>query len=173
MIINEAELRKLVERIMELTLELAESNKQDVLLVLPGDDVDWQKKALSSFKSKSCNLTIVANEKLMNDERLGKMICSKANQIVTPEKVLHDVLDFDKLVYLTMPRDILAKCALCVPDAFEAKLMERAFESGVNVSLAKGALEPFTGKEPESYQQRVLGYVKNLLEYGIDIEFDA
>ena len=46
MIINDADLRKLVERIMELTLELAESNKKDVLLVIPGDDVE-SLKALS------------------------------------------------------------------------------------------------------------------------------
>ncbi len=173
MIINDADLRKLVERIMELTLELAESNKKDILLVLPGDDVDWLKTALSQFKCEACNLTIVASEKQMQSAELGKLVCSKAEKIVSPEKVLHDAFAFDKVIYLTMPRDILAKCALCVPDVPEVAIFEKALEVGLPVSLAKNALKPFTGKEPESYQQRVLGYVKNLLEYGIDIELDA
>ncbi len=173
MIINEAELRNLVKRIMELTLELAESNKEDILLVLPGDDVDWLKTALHSFKRGSSNLTIVAKEEHMKDAELGKVICSKATKIVTPETVLRDALEFDKVIYLTMPRDILAKCALCVPDVFEVKLFDKALGEGCKVTLAKNALAPFSGKEPESYRQQILGYVRNLLEYGIDIELDA
>ena len=173
MIINDVDLRKLVERIMELTLELAESNKEDILLVLPGDDIEGLKKALASFKCDSCNLTIVANEKQMQSADLGKLICSKAKTIVSPEKVLHDAFMFDKVIYLTMPRDILAKCALCVPDVPEVALFEKALENGVPVSLARNALKPFTGKEPESYQKRIMGYIQNLLEYGIDIELDA
>ena len=173
MIINDADLRKLVERIMELTLELAESNKKDVLLVLPGDDVESLTRALTAFKCDSCNLTIVAKEEHMQSAELGKMICSKAKTVISPEKVLHDAFAFDKVIYLTMPRDILAKCALCVPDVLEVALFEKALEEGVSVSLAKNAIKPFTGKEPESYQQRILGYVQNLLEYGIDIELDA
>ena len=173
MIINEAELRNLVKRIMELTLELAESNKKDILLVLPGNDFDWLKTALRSFKCGSSDVTIVANEEQMKNEELGKVICSKAKKIVSPETVLRDALEFDKVIYLTMPRDILAKCALCVPDVAEVKLFERALEEGVSVSLAKNALKPFSGNEPESYKERTLGYVRNLLEYGIDVEFEA
>ena len=173
MIINDVDLRKLVERIMELTLELAESNKEDILLVLPGDDIEGLKEALASFKCDSCNLTIVANEKQMQSADLGKLICSKAKTIASPEKVLHDAFMFDKVIYLTMPRDILAKCALCVPDVPEVALFEKALESGISVTLARNALKPFTGKEPESYQKRIMGYIQNLLEYGIDIELDA
>ena len=173
MIINETELKSLVKRIMELTLELAESNKQDILLVLPGDDVESLKASLTKFKCDLGNLTIVAKEDHLKDEELGKIICSKAKTIVSPEKVLSGALNFDKVIYLTMPRDILAKCALCIPDVFECKLFEAALEQGISVSLAKGALKPFTENEPQSYRDRVLGYVKNLLEYGIDIELDA
>jgi hypothetical protein len=173
MVINEAELRNLVKRIMELTLELAGSNEKDILLVLPGDDVDSLKSSLASFKSKNCNLTIVASKEQMSDEQLGKLICSKAKKIISPETVLRDALGYDKVIYLTMPRDILAKCALCVPDVPEVKLFDKALREGVCVSLAKNALAPFSDTEPESYRQKILGYVRNLLEYGIDIELDA
>jgi hypothetical protein len=173
MVINEAELRNLVKRIMELTLELAGSNEKDILLVLSGDDVDSLRSLLASFKCKNCNLTIVASEKQMSDVQLGKLICSKANKVVSPEAVLRDALDFDKVIYLKMPRDILAKCALCVPDVPEVKLFDKALREGVCVSLAKKAIDPFTDCEPEGYRQKILGYVRNLLEYGIEIESDA
>ncbi len=171
--INETQLRKLVERIMELTLELTESNnvKKEILVVLAGKNQEQLKTALEALPDSSDeSRTIVVTKGLIENEELGQLICKSCETIIQPEEVLSKPLSYEKIIFPAMPRDILAKCALCIPDTYEVALVQKAFEESVPIVLSKNALSPFTGKEPESYQNCILGYIKRLLEYGIEIE---
>ena len=171
--INETQLRKLIERIMELTLELTETSKQEILVVLTGNDYKQLATVLTQLTSDNVNITAVADSKYMEDEELGKLLCKDCRRIIQPAEALSGTFNYSKIIFPAMPRDILAKCALCIPDTYEVAIVQKAFEEAVPVALSKNALEPFTGKEPVSYQERILGYIKNLLEYGIEIELDT
>lgn len=174
MVINQAELENLIKRIIELTLKLQDENKESNLLVLAGSDIDHLKKALNCYEfENNVEYTIAVNEVQMENKELGELICSKGCNIVNISKALNSQINYSKIIYLTMPRDILAKCALCISDVYETKLMKKAFEKSLNVVIAKNALEPFVGTEPESYKKRVLWYVRVLLEYGVQIELNS
>lgn len=174
MVINEAELKHLVKRIIELTLENSQAAKQEVLVVVSGTSASHIEAALKAFQPRANEVvTAVVSNEVMQNEQLGRLICAKFQKIVSPQTLADGALNFNKVVFLTMPRSILAKCALCIADAYEVKLVQSAFEQNVPVVLAKGALQKFSGNEPKAYQQKILGYVRDLLEFGINIELDA
>ena len=171
--LTEIQLRKLVERVMELTIEMTlESPKRNVLVVLSGYDANSFSTALGTLKAKY-NTTVVVSKEQMEQEDVGKVVCQFADRIVTPEEILNTRLHYESIIFPVMPRDILAKCALCIPDTYEVMLIQKAFEEGVNVKIAPGGLSKFTGNEPESYQKTILNYIRTLLEFGIEIQLDS
>ena len=176
MFIDERQLRSLVERIVELALEAvgADEAKSESLLVLAGSDTDVLKSALRTLpKSHNSGFAIVVNEQHMQDEELGRLVCSHASRIMYASECLSNDFDYENVIYPVMPRDILAKCALCIPDTGEVKIFDRALSEGVGVVLKQGALMPFSEKEPDSYRNKILGYIRVLLEYGVEIELKS
>ncbi|SEA83462.1 hypothetical protein SAMN02910384_02474 [Pseudobutyrivibrio sp. ACV-2] len=172
--LTEAQLRKLVERVMELTLELTvEQPKKKVLVVLSGYDANRFSTVLQSLSENSSDVTVVISKEQLEFEEVGKVVCEFANKIVTPKEALATQAKYESIIFPAMPRDVLAKCALCISDTYEVMLIQKAFEEGIKVKIAKGGIAKFTGKEPESYQNIVLGYIRTLLEYGIEIELDS
>lgn len=172
--LTEIQLRKLVERVMELTLELtADKPKEKILVVLSGDEVERFSTALQALKvDDKYETTVVVTKEQMDIEEVGKTVCEYANKIATWEEILKSRLDYKKILFPSMPREILAKCALCIPDTYETKLIQRAFEKGIQVTIAKKGLDKFIGNEPAGYQQQILKYIRTLLEFGIEIELD-
>ncbi|MDD6195530.1 hypothetical protein ACTQ56_02575 [[Clostridium] aminophilum] len=173
--ISENLLRELVERVMELTLELSgqSAKKKSVLVVLAGEDAARFLETLRALNAGGeCEITTALSRDQINDETIGNMVCSESRKIVEMRQVLKQPLPYDRIIFPVMPREILAKCALCIPDTDEVRIVQRALEEHVPVSVAKNGLDPFTGNEPEPYQKQVLEYVRRLLEYGIDIQMD-
>ena len=173
--LTEIQLRKLVERVMELTLELiVEAPKKNVLVVLSGYDTDRFSTVLKSLKeNKNVSTTVVVTPEKLEVEKIGKVICQTADRVITPQEALDSPLDYESIIFPVMPRDILSKCALCIPDTYEVMLIQKAFEEGVSVKVSKGGLSKFTGFEPEGYRQKILSYIRTLLEFGIEIQLDS
>ena len=173
--LNEKQLRDLITRVMELTLEnITPPEKKNILVVLSGNDLTRFAQRLKEIrKSGKYRITVAVTKKQMEDEGFGKMVLENAHVIADAERAGDMDIDYDRIVFPVMPRNILAKAALCISDTYETILIQRAFESGVRLKLLKGALEPFTGNEPPKYQEKILGYVRCLLEYGFEMEEDA
>lgn len=173
--LTETQLRKLVERVMELTLELTvEQPKKKILVVLSGYDVTRFSTVLQSLKESNVYyVTVVMTKEQLEYEEVGKLTCEYADKIVTPKEALVSQAEYESIIFPAMPKDVLAKCALCISDTYEVMLIQKAFEEGIEVKIAKGGIAKFTGKEPESYQKRILGYVRTLLEYGIKLDLDS
>lgn len=173
--LTEIQLRKLVERVMELTLEMTvESPKKKVLVILSGYDTDAFSTVLQTLKeNKKYNTTVVVTKEQMEHEGVGKAVCQWADRIVTPQEILTTKLQYESIIFPVMPRDILAKCALCIPDTYEVMLIQKAFEEGIHVAIAPGGLQKFTGNEPESYQKQILSYIRTLLEFGMEIQIES
>ena len=173
--LTEAQLRKLVERVMELTLEMAvESPKKNVLVVLSGYDTNRFSKVLKSLRAdKNAQLSVVITKEKIEIEKIGKIVCEYADKVITPQEVMANVSQYDSIIFPVMPRDVLAKCALCIPDIFEVMLIQKAFEEKIPVKIASGGLSKFTGYEPESYKNTILNYIRTLLEFGIEIQLDS
>ncbi len=172
--LTETQLRKLVERVMELTLELTvEQPKKKILVVLSGYDVIRFSAVLQSLKENNNDVTVVISKEQLEFEEVGKLACEYADKIVTPKEALASQVKYESIIFPAMPRDVLAKCALCISDTYEVMLIQKAFEEGIEVKIAKGGIAKFTGKEPESYQNRILGYIRTLLEYGIKLDLDS
>ena len=172
--LTEIQLRKLVERVMELTLEMAgRTAKKEVLVVLSGYNAPKFYELLKTLKvNDKYKITVVVTKEQMDYEEVGKTVCEFADKIVTPKEVLSIPLKYESIIFPAMPRDVLAKCALCIPDTYEVMIVQRAIEEEVLVQIANKAFSKFTGREPKSYQDKILGYIRTLIEFGIEIQVD-
>ncbi|MCR5665552.1 MAG: hypothetical protein K6G01_01865 [Eubacterium sp.] len=172
--ISEKQLRSLIERVMELTVDLMNPQEEKVVVVYSGSDKKRCVKTLRALRAeRACEITLVAVEQQLDCEEFVKEVCNLCKRIVSPQKLFREPFLYDKIVFPLFPRPVLAKCALGISDIPETKIITRAMEEGIDVVVARGALEPFTGKEPEAYQRTIMGYIRTILEYGIEIELDT
>ncbi len=173
--LTEKQFRRLIERVMELTIEMTiEPPKKNVLVVLSGNDTEKFSTVLQALKVNDNNsTTVVVTKEQMEHEAVGNIVCKWGDKVVTPQEVLKTKLQYESIIFPVMPRDILAKCALCIPDTYEVMLIQKAFEEGIPVKIAPKAISKFTGNEPSSYQNIILSYIRTLLEFGIEIQLDS
>lgn len=87
--------------------------------------------------------------------------------------------DLEQAVSLfpVVPRDLVAKTALCISDTFETSWIAACIEAGSRTVFLRSGLARFSGKEKPAYVNRILAYYRQVLEYGIEIcepeELDA
>lgn len=71
-------------------------------------------------------------------------------------------------------RDVLVKTALCISDTFENAWIAAGIECGGRTVFLRSGLAKFSGKEPPAYVKQIMGYCRQVLEFGIEIkEADA
>lgn len=63
-------------------------------------------------------------------------------------------------------RDLISKAALCLSDDFNSHWVRMCIERGTEVYMRKET-PMFTGKEPATYQKKVLTYYQDVESYGI------
>lgn len=68
-----------------------------------------------------------------------------------------------------VPRDVLVKTALCLSDTFETAWIAACLEKGSRVVFLRSGLSRFSGREQPAYVNRIMGYHRQILEYGIEI----
>lgn len=73
-------------------------------------------------------------------------------------------------VFPVVPRDMLVKAALCISDTFETSWLGSCIGYGSRAILLRSGLERFSGREPAAYVERIMGYYRQVLEYGIEIQ---
>ncbi len=81
------------------------------------------------------------------------------------------VYDLDQAVtvFPVVPRDLVAKTALCFSDTFESSWILAAMENGGKIVFLSSGLKKLTGKEPKAYADQILTYYRKILEYDIRI----
>lgn len=72
-------------------------------------------------------------------------------------------------VYPVVPYYLLAKAALCMDDTFESGWLSECIRQGGRPVFMSGGIPDFTGKEPEAYKEKILSYIRTILEYGVEI----
>lgn len=77
--------------------------------------------------------------------------------------------DRDVTVYPVVPPYLLAKAALCIDDIFPVRWLSACIGRGSRVIFLKTGLTRFTGREPKAYQARRLSYIRDILDYGVEL----
>ena len=72
-------------------------------------------------------------------------------------------------LFPVVSRDMLVKTALCISDTFETSWIADCIERGSRILLLRSGLARFSGKEKSAYVNRIMGYYRQVLEYGIEI----
>ncbi|SDB23120.1 hypothetical protein [Eubacterium oxidoreducens] len=172
--LNEKELRSLIERVIELTVDAIKNQDNKVLVVYSGNDKKRCVRTLRTLRAEGVGeITLVATQEQLDCENFVKEVCTICKRIVTPQSIQEEPFIYDKMIFPVMPRSVLAKCALGISDIYETEMVKMAFEEGIEITIARGGLDKFTGNEPLEYQQRIMGYIRTLVEYGIHIQFDT
>lgn len=65
-------------------------------------------------------------------------------------------------VYPTFKRSALCEAALGMDCSFASEFLRRDFEEGRKSFVLMKGLDPFTGKEPEHYKKKIIGYIREL-----------
>ena len=65
-------------------------------------------------------------------------------------------------IYPSFSRNSLCESALGMDHSFAASFLRKDFEEGRKSLILIAGLDPFTGKEPKAYQEKVLSYIREL-----------
>ncbi len=65
-------------------------------------------------------------------------------------------------VYPTFSRKALCEAGLCMDGCFSSAFLRADFEEGRESCVLMKGLDPFTGKEPEHYKNKILGYIREM-----------
>lgn len=101
-------------------------------------------------------------EAILSGHTSCKGICCRSCE--RPDNLEHSVT-----VFPVVPRDVLVKTALCISDTFETAWIGACIECGSKAILLRSGLQRFSGREPSAYVGRIMGYCRQVLEYGIEI----
>ncbi|MEA5083177.1 hypothetical protein SDC9_164075 [bioreactor metagenome] len=131
-------------QVRECFLTLEKQSKYEVCAVIP-DNQDSQKLAADIYKANICTKVIVGNPA--------------------------DFFETDVFVTIfpIVSRDLIIRTALGFSDTYETRWIRAAMEKGQKILFLQNGLEKFTGKEPKAYIERILGYIRIILEFGIQI----
>jgi hypothetical protein len=167
--ISEKFLRTIVEKILRELLALNNEEKQDkkekrdLYIVLPESKAEEEyEKFLEDYRKNSAEFNFI--------------FVAPYNFKPEPESkiVLRNDIDFNELNNFTtffpvVKRDTIAKAALLISDTFETKWIENSITKGERTILKASGIPCFSGKEPESYVNRFVSYIKDILSFGIEI----
>ncbi|MDO5293659.1 MAG: hypothetical protein Q4F05_13035 [bacterium] len=173
---SKEELSRFIAKIIELYDQEKEKEKQRIPMYILFSG-EWDERYASFFQqikeSSSYQLIGILSREQAEKEKILKVAMKECEKIVMREEALERRLYSQTTVFPVLHRDILAKAALCIPDTFEVIWMQKAMESGGKLVVMANGLDPFTGKEPSAYRERVLSYIKTLLEFDIEIKVDG
>jgi hypothetical protein len=172
---DEQRLRELVIRAIELikaeNIQNADIPKKKLYVLLTEE---WNGRYWSFFEKlneqNEYEAYAVISSKVSNNIHLNNLkkfqVCK---EIIDEKDIQFDKLTEYTTVFPIVPREIVAKTALCIDDIFETKWIFRCMEEGQRIIFLKSGLQKFSGKEPVSYTNKILNYYRTLLEYNIEI----
>lgn len=131
-------------RVEEIFLALEKQSKYEVYAVIP-DNQDSQKLSADICKATICTKVIVGNP----------VDFFETDEFVT--------------IFPVVSRDLMIRTALGFSDTHETRWIRATMEKGQKILFLLNGLEKFTGKEPKAYIERILKYIRTVLEFGIQI----
>ena len=94
---------------------------------------------------------------------LSEKLCEK---MARPDAV--SCLDSDSIsIYPTFSRNSMCEIALGMDAHFSSVFMRKDFEAGRKSVVLLSGLDPFTGKEPLVYRDKVISYIREMLKMGV------
>ena len=138
---------------------------------------NWKEEYGTFFRTlenrREYRIFTVIPPSMANDYYIKKLKeCGDCGTVLKQNEVSFEALPDSLTVFPVVPRDLVAKTALCISDTFETKWIQNCMANGRKIVLLKSGLEPFTGKEPKAYVSRIQEYYKMIAEYGIEIKED-
>lgn len=116
---------------------------------------------------KNCRFTGLLSPDLPPEDaiRLGSL--ADWNMLATWERSYLKQLENSISVFPVTGRNTIVKTALCIGDTWETGWIQAAMAQGSTIVLPRNGFERFTGREPESYKQKILSYYRDLLQMDI------
>ena len=138
---------------------------------------NWKEAYATFFRTlenrREYRIFTVIPPSMANDYYIKKLKeCGDCGTVLKQDEVSFETLPDSLTVFPVVPRDLVAKTALCISDTFETKWIQNCMANGRKIVLLKSGLEPFTGREPKAYVSRIQEYYKMIAEYGIEIKED-
>lgn len=109
----------------------------------------------------------------MSGEEIGYLVESSVFQTIHKlSHILDHSIELEHLLIVVMPRNNVIRLAQCLCEDEIDLLIKRQFEKANEVWLFSKGMEKLTMKEPSKYAQKVLGYYKEIFEFGVKL-FDV
>lgn len=109
----------------------------------------------------------------MSGEEISFLVQSCVFQTIHKlSHILEHSIELENLLIVVMPRNNVIRLSQCLCEDEIDLLIKRQFERAHGVWLFSKGMEKLTMKEPSKYSQKVLGYYKEIFEFGIKL-FDV
>lgn len=172
--IDQDQLRKIVTEIL-LSLEKAGYLKE------PSSEIILSKKqayVLCEVERENEFLEFLRNNKLSNQIQVTAILEEPKDELIdtlVKEELCETISRVNATpdpgirltVYPSIKRDALCEAGLGMDSKFTSMWLRGDFEQGRRSVILIGGIEPFTGLEPEFYQELILSYVKNLMKMNV------
>lgn len=167
--INGKEFRELVIHIIEQVLQEQRRSRQKLYVIFE-DFFDVRAEEFLRMLTDSYEVYAIVPDEWKGNEVLQRLrSCQENVKIVLRSDSSSVSLEGALTVYPVASRAFIAKAALGMDDTFTVQWLVRCMEQGTPVWLLSSGLSRFTGREPAPYVERILGYYRTLLTYGIVI----
>ncbi len=101
-----------------------------------------------------------------------KLNCFNSYKEIVPLSQIQDDLANSITVFPVISQSIISKTALLINDTDKIRWITSCINQGGRIVYMLDGIPKFSGKEPVSYKQQVLTYIKKNLEFGIEIYAD-
>lgn len=177
--IKENQLRQIVTTILlslekqgylkEPATEIIISKKQAYVLC----EMNHEKEFLEFLRSQkdselSDRIVLTAILESPSDALIDTLLQEQLCQTIAG-KDINQTSDMALSIYPSVERSSLCAAGLGMDNTFTSMWLRKDMEMGRKSVILVGGLEPFTGLEPQCYQELILSYIKNLMR--MDVRF--
>ncbi len=172
--ISQERLREIVRQVLlELQAEQgAEPKKEQTLYMVCGDDwnQEYEKFLLSMEGNQTYRIYPVVPTTWQGQswESSLKRCAACAGILYRSGQERFD-LEQAVSVFPVVSRDTLVKTALCISDTFETAWVADCIRQGGRMIFLRSGLERFSGREAPAYVAKIMEYLRQVLEYGVEL----
>lgn len=163
--VSEEKLKKIIEAVLE------EKEPKKVYLFCENKWNDQHRQTLRYLDvANEYKVTIIASSmQLKYENEWNNYSCYEGyiDWMDLKEPPIH--LNSSITIFPEVSRNLVVKTALCIADDVKTTWIADCIEEGSRIIFLKSGLKQFLGFEQEAYQNQILKYYKQILEYGIEI----
>lgn len=160
-------LRKVIARILQEQIE--QQNPKHTYIVF---HEEWDNRyyllldELKTIQAKGVYAITLSDQISDLKEQIGNLYSFEKILLLEECNIVNDT---DIVVFPVMHRDEVIHIVQGYSNTKVTKLVRNCFENAVSIYCLRYGIEKLTGKEPEKYQQKILSYYREMLEYGIEM----